>query len=246
MGQTARRLPISSRARPHGHSSAAHCRAGAGLSCPCRHCRPHRARPRRIRPALTRRGPSHLDRAAHERLRSCRSRKPFTDAARSSHVAVQRSWSRPLRSFMAITSLLTEWLAGCEATRASRPPMLLVSGRATRTETCHVFLESSTTPRSQAQIRREQKKARITKIRAYRNYCCHAVLMALSQTGDASRGSPRFAVHSRRLCFHLSLAGALRTPRPNGGATAHRAALQAARARCSRYRRASRPAAWAA
>lgn len=37
---------------------------------------------------------------------------------------------------------------------------------------------------------RGRKKARITKIRAYRNYYCHAVLMALSQTGPASGGSP--------------------------------------------------------
>jgi hypothetical protein len=35
-----------------------------------------------------------------------------------------------------------------------------------------------------------QKKARITRIRAYRNYYCHAVLMALNQTGAAPGGSP--------------------------------------------------------
>lgn len=34
-----------------------------------------------------------------------------------------------------------------------------------------------------------QKKARITRIRAYRNYYCHAVLMALNQTGVPPGGS---------------------------------------------------------
>ncbi|SIT39935.1 hypothetical protein BN2475_230066 [Paraburkholderia ribeironis] len=34
-----------------------------------------------------------------------------------------------------------------------------------------------------------EKKARIARIRAYRNYYCHAVLMALNQTGMAPGGS---------------------------------------------------------
>lgn len=37
-----------------------------------------------------------------------------------------------------------------------------------------------------------EKKARIARIRAYRNYCCHAVLMALGLTDAGSRGSRRF------------------------------------------------------
>jgi hypothetical protein len=34
-----------------------------------------------------------------------------------------------------------------------------------------------------------KKKARIARIRAYRNYYCHAVLMALNQTGALAGGS---------------------------------------------------------
>ena len=56
---------------------------------------------------------------------------------------------------------------------------------------------------------RSQKKARITRIRAYRNYYCHAVLMALNETGVMRGGSlisslmnvvfhPRGPRHSQR------------------------------------------------
>ena len=103
-----------------------------------------------------------------------------------------------------------------------------------------------------------QKKARIARIRAYRNYYCHAVLMALNQTGASAEWFPdvQFACSALARCDDVRGYSAWRHTRvdPIGfdaRARGSRLALalvfarcaQAARVHCSRCRRANRLAA---
>ena len=109
------------------------------------------------------------------------------------------------------------------------------SGDAIRVGRCRCTPFTPSTPRG-------RKKARITKIRAYRNYYCHAVLMALSLTGAAPGGSPiQYAQCKRpRAASHGALPRA--THRLSVVADP-RAAHRAVPARCWRCRHAGRRAA---
>ncbi|WP_211620975.1 hypothetical protein, partial [Paraburkholderia domus] len=51
--------------------------------------------------------------------------------------------------------------------------------------------------------KKKKKKARIARIRAYRNYYCHAVLMALNQTDAAPGGSPNVQFVMQRIALQL-------------------------------------------
>ena len=115
-----------------------------------------------------------LDSAAHERLRRRDSRR----------AAYRRARSPALGSGALALALFPgrfERLAVSPLLRVHPPHCTALASRVWR---------ARMPPSSCATAR--QKKARIARIRAYRNYYCHAVLMALNQTGATRGGSRSF------------------------------------------------------